>query len=61
MQAARLLKRSRCLFRGSTKDAGLGTCGGCETCGGQAPLKVANCIAAVTGGQREVGRNSLSS
>jgi hypothetical protein len=43
------------------KETRLGADGGGEPGGTEAALKIANCLAVLTGSQREVGRNSFSS
>ncbi len=60
-QAPSALKGANCLFGGTTKGRRLGSGGGRESGGTKAALQVAYCLAALTGCQREVGRNSLSS
>ena len=49
------------LFRGSAKKRRLGAGGGWKPGGTEAALQIAYGLAALTGCQREVGRNSLSS
>jgi len=60
-QAAAVLESANGLFRGSTKIRRLGAGGGWKPGGTEAALQIAYCLAALTGCQREVGRNSLSS
>ena len=55
------LKGANSVFSGRTKSRRLGAGGGWETGGTEAALQIAYCLTALTGCQREVGRNSLSS
>ena len=60
-QPAPELKGANSVFSGRTKSRRLGAGGGWEPGGAEAALQIAYCLAALTGCQREVGRNSLSS
>ena len=60
-QAAGLLEAPHRMHGGSAEDARLGARGGGEPGGTEAALQIANGLAALTGSQREVGRNSFSS
>ena len=55
------LKLTNGRFCCSTKNTSLGAAGWCKPGGTEAALYIAYCLAALTGSQREVGRNSLSS
>jgi hypothetical protein len=55
------LERTDCGFGVRAKETRLGADGGWKPGGTEAALKIANCLAVLTGSQREVGRNSLSS
>ena len=61
LQATRLLEATQGVFRGVAEDARLGARGGGEPGGSEAALQIANGLAALTGSQREVGRNSFNS
>jgi len=61
VQPAGRLERADGSLGGSTHHARLGVGRGCEPGGTEATLQIADGLAALTGCQREVGRNSLSS
>jgi hypothetical protein len=61
MQAAPRLEGPHGIFSGRAKNRRLGTGGGWKPGGTEAALQIANGLAALTGCQREVGRNSSSS
>jgi hypothetical protein len=60
-QAAPGLEGADRFFGGRAKSRRLGAGGGWKPSGPEAALQIAYCLAALTGCQREVGRNSLSS
>jgi hypothetical protein len=60
-QTTAALKGANRFFSRTTIDRALGTCGGWKSGGTEAALQISNGLAALTGCQREVGRNSLSS
>jgi len=60
-QSPAALEGANRLFGGSAKKRRLGAGGGWKPGGTEAALQIAYCLAALTGCQREVGRNSLSS
>ncbi len=60
-QTAPALKGADSVFRGAAVQSPLGIGGEWKSSGAEAALEIADGLAALTGCQREVGRNSLSS